>query len=610
MIDTVFFTALILVFLRMLTFFIIVPIFYPKGVPTAVKVMLPLVVSFILLPTIDYSNVANIANTYVFVGKCISEVITGLTLGFLTNLCFMAVRIGGNMMDIQAGFAMLSLFDPSSNSNVTLIEKILYMFSMMIFFVIDGHHILIKTLTSSFNIIHIGNFILNQESIMVIIKAFVKFFTLGVEIALPIVLILVITDLVLGLVARTVPQLNVMILGLPLKILIALGCLALSLPLILKLISSVFNMLPDAINGFYKAIPMIIIFASDDKTEEATPRKKQEAKKKGQVAKSKEIALGFTLLAVTLVLMIMGDYFIESLKQVIIQFLNGGINSSISYGSLKSLWVVGLINIGKIVLPVAIVVMIMGVAANFAQTGFIHTTEPLKPDLKKLNPISGLKKMFSVRSLGELLKDTLVISIVGYVGYSFVKDNFSKILNMSSLKIGAVPYAMKELIISIFFKITIVIIIIAIADYIFQRKQHNKDLKMSKQEVKEEFKQDEGDPEIKSKRKQKQRELASKRMMSQVPDATVVVTNPTHLSVALKYEKSKSEAPIVVAKGSGNVALKIKEIAKENNVPIFENKPLARLIYKEVEIDSEIPVDMYQAVAEILAMVYKLNERK
>jgi flagellar biosynthetic protein FliR/FlhB len=167
---------------------------------------------------------------------------------------------------------------------------------------------------------------------------------------------------------------------------------------------------------------------------------------------------------------------------------------------------------------------------------------------------------------------------------------------------------MGSLTVSIFFKITIIMVTIALIDYIYQRYQHNKDLKMTKQEIKEEFKQDEGDPQIKGKIKQKQREMAMRRMMQEVPKATVVVTNPTHISVALRYEEGQ-EAPKVVAKGADSIALKIKEMAKENDVPIIENKPLARMMYAQVEINEEIPVDMYKAVAEILALVYKLKKK-
>lgn len=212
--------------------------------------------------------------------------------------------------------------------------------------------------------------------------------------------------------------------------------------------------------------------------------------------------------------------------------------------------------------------------------------------------------------MADLSKNLIVVSIVSYIGYQYVVDNYKSILQLSNIYLPSLGTELKNILLGIFFKITIVLAIIAAIDYFMQRRFHNKDLKMTKQEVKEEYKQMEGDPQIKSKIKQKQREMATKRMMSSVADATVVITNPTHIAVALTYEEGGEGAPKLVAKGADNIAIKIKEIAKDNEVPIMENKPLARLIYKEVEIDQEIPQDMYQAVAEMLAMVYKLKKKK
>ncbi|EET88831.1 type III secretion exporter [Clostridium carboxidivorans P7] len=282
---------------------------------------------------------------------------------------------------------------------------------------------------------------------------------------------------------------------------------------------------------------------------------------------------------------------------------------SLSYDSVQKIAFIVVWRIGIIFLPVVLPIMFMGVLANFLQTGALITSEPLKPDFSKLNPINGFKRIFSMRTVMELFKDLAMVSIVGFVGYKFVKDNYEYILTLGSLNAQAVAAAVSKLTINIFFRITILMIIIALIDYVYQRFQFNKDLKMSKQEVKEEYKQDEGDPQIKSKIKQKQREMATRRMMQEVPKATVVVTNPTHIAVALKYQEGLN-APVVAAKGADRVALKIKEIAKENDVPIIENKPLARLMYSEVELDEEIPMDMYEAVAEILALVYKIKERK
>jgi flagellar biosynthesis protein FliR/FlhB len=610
LINTQYFTALILIILRISGFAILVPVFFPKGTPNTVKVAFALILGYILIPGITITGVSTISSTPMLILECINETVTGITLGYITNLCFTAARVAGNMMDLQIGFAMMSMFDPNSNSNTTMVEQLLYWLSMILFLMVDGHHMLITALIESFNSVSLGKFILMQDSIMLIIKAFTDFFSIGLKIAIPIVLIIILTDLTMGLVARAVPSLNVMILGLPVKILVGMASLVLSLGIIIKLIEGSFHEIPAIFKSLYKTVPLLIIFAADDKTEDATPHKMSEARKKGQVAKSKDVSLAFTLLTSTLVLTLMGEYAFNSFKANLINFIGNGLNTTLSYSNLQNITLTVIIRLTIVILPFVMPILIIGVLANFLQTGFIYTKEPLKPDLKKLNPISGFKRIFSIRTVVQLVKDLLIVIVVSYIGYTYIRDNYQAILNIGNLKFDALAAYFGKLTTGVFFKVTIVMIAIALADFLFQRFQFKKDMRMSKQEVKEEFKQEEGDPVVKNKRRQKQRELAMRRMMQQVPKATVVVTNPTHIAVALMYAEGKNGAPIVVAKGADYVAIKIKEKAKESNIPVIENKPLARLIYEQVEIDSEIPADMYQAVAEILALVFKIKKRK
>jgi flagellar biosynthesis protein FliR/FlhB len=608
-VNIAYFTAIILVFLRMLGFFIVVPIFFPKGFPNIAKVAFTLVIAYILIPGINYGGV-NITSNYSLIALAANEIVTGLTLGFITNLVFFSIRMAGQLIDMQIGFSMINMFDPATNSNSTLLEHVLYWCSLILFFTIDGHHMLIKALVESFNAINLGKFILGGESINLIINAFVQFFALGLKIAIPLVLIILITDIVLGLIGRTVPQLNLMILGMPIKILVGLTCFIAALPLLFKLMINGFGDIQQLVKGIFKVVPFIVVFASEDKTEEATSKKKSDARKKGQVARSKEVNLSFTLLATTLVLLTLGTYIGTSLKGTLNMFLTNYLIKDINYNDVKNLTLVVLWRIAIIVLPIVVPIMIFGIIGNFVQVGFMLVGEPIKPKLSKLNPLSGLKRMFSFRTFVETIKDLLIVGVLGYTGYSFVRDNYTTILQISNLRIGAIPAAFGKLVMSIFTKVTIIMVIIALADYIYQKLQYNKELKMTKQEIKEEYKQQEGDPQIKSKIRQRQREMASKRMMHAVPDATVVVTNPTHIACALRYEDGKDSAPILLAKGADNVAIKIKEVAKENNVPIIENKALARMIYAQVELDSEVPNDMYQAIAEILAIVYKMKKKK
>lgn len=605
--NTIYFTALILVSLRLVAFFIIVPVFFPEGTPNIVKISLSLMIAYIIMPGISTANIANVSTTMTFVIYAINEVIAGLTLGFFTNLCFMSVRFAGNIMDLQVGFSMMSMYDPSTSSNTTLIEHMIYWFSLVLFFIIDGHHMLIRALIDSFSNIQIGQFFLSNDNINVIISAFTSYFAVGIKIAIPIMIILLITDLAMGLVARTVPQLNIMILGLPIKILIGLLAFSLALPIFMNIIIANFQTIPNFIKSLYKVAPFLIVFASDDKTEDATPRKKFESRRKGQVAKSKDVALALTLLASTIVIIALGGYAVNEFKSTMIAFLNSYLNIPITYNSAQNIMIIAVWRIAIVLLPMILPIMIMGILANVLQTGFLISNEPIKMDFSKLNPINGFKRMFSVKTAVELVKDLALVTIVGLVGYNFVSSNFTIILSLWNLSPIGMLSAIGNLTASIFFRITLLMIVIGISDYIFQWFQYNKDLRMTKQEVKEEYKQDEGDPQIKSKIRQKQRDMAMRRMMQEIPKATVVVTNPTHISIAIKYVQGE-DAPTVTAKGADYVALKIKQVAKENHIPIIENKPLARLIFEKVDLDQQIPAEMYQAVAEILALVYKLKK--
>ena len=252
--------------------------------------------------------------------------------------------------------------------------------------------------------------------------------------------------------------------------------------------------------------------------------------------------------------------------------------------------------------------MVVGIVSNIGQSGFILTSEPLKPKMERINPAEGFKRFFNKRTLAQLLKSILKIALLSYVAISFLKGKIFDVMKTSDLNINGIFPFVKDLLDSQLVKFVAVMLIIGFADYIFQKRQYKKDMRMTKEEVKEEYKESEGDPLIKSRIRQRQKEMAMHRMMREVPKATVVVTNPTHFAVALKYDKDVNSAPKVVAKGADVVAQRIKEIARENNVPIVENKPLARQLFSKVELDEDVPIELYQAVAEIIAYVYSLKK--
>ncbi|ATD54649.1 fused FliR family export protein/FlhB family type III secretion system protein [Clostridium chauvoei] len=610
MIDAAYFLSLIFIFIRLTSFFAITKVFFPNGTPKTLKMFFSLIFSVALVGGVDRINVELINNNLILIFYIISEISTGVVLGIITNLAFEAVLMAGSLMDVQIGLSMVSVLDPNSKTSTTVIGNLLHFIAMMIFFVIDGHHMLIKSLVESFILVPLGKNILYTDTMMALIDIIAKYFAIGLKIAIPIVMIIIITDLCMGLISRAVPQINVMILGMPVKMLVGLIAVSISLTLVVKVFIGSISYIPEIFRKIMTIAPLLFVISADEKTEEATPKKKSDARKKGQIARSKDVGLALTMLATTLVIMGLSGYLANTLKANVIYFLSDASSMELTESSIKGLNLLVISKMAIAIMPIVIPIMIAGVVASLMQTGFLVTKDAIKPSFGKLNPINGFKNMFSKKALVDLVKNIIMVSIVAFLGYSYIKENFSSVLQLGNLYLPTLGIEVKKLVLGIFGKIAILLVALAAIDYFIQFRLHNKELRMSKQEIKEEYKQMEGDPQLKSKIKQKQREMSQKRMMQSVGDATVVITNPTHLAIAIKYEDGKTEAPKVTAKGADNIAIKIKELARENEVPIIENKPLARLIYSEVEIDQEIPQDMYQAVAEILAMVYKLNQKK
>lgn len=613
MMDIAYFLALFLIFLRITSYFIAVEVFFPTGVPQIFKGVFSLILSFGIVSSVDYSTLNSLNDNYFLVFYGISEIMTGLILGYITNLVFQAIKLAGAWMDIHAGFSMVNVLDPTSQTMSTLLGNLSYFVSLAFFFIIDGHHVIIKMLVESINVIPIGKTIVFQETLMGVMQTIFNYFTLGVKIAIPLVLIIVITDVCLGLISRTVPTIPIMIFGMPIKNLLGLVTYIILLPLMLKLVGTAIYNLPNIFWEIVKLIPaapLALVFSSDDKTEEATPKKKSDSRSKGQIARSKEVSVAITMLVCTMLVSGLWGMLTNGFKDVIIYFLKFPMLDNFNEATIFNIGVTTTLKVAQLLLPFALPIMVGGIIASLLQTGFLITKEPLKPSFGKLNPLSGMKNMISKRSLIDLSKNLVVITIISIIAYKYVASNYQNILGISNLYLPSLSEEVKKLVVGIFRQICIILVIIAAIDYFLQVRMHSKDLRMTKQEIKDEYKQSEGDPQLKGKIKQKQREMGMKRMMQSVADATVVITNPTHLAIAIKYEEGGNmEAPKVVAKGADYIALKIKGIAKEHEIPVIENKPLARLMYDKVEIDQDIPQELYQGVAEILAVVMKLKKK-
>lgn len=610
MINTAFFLTIMFIFVRLSAFFIVFDVIFPKGTPKAMKLFIPMVLAFTISGTVGNLDIALIDSNYSLITYFLFEVMTGSILGLVTNILFQVLKLAGSWIDLHIGFSMLSLADASASSTTTATGKLLQYFALALFFVTDSHHLLIKSLIESFSVVTIGSSIISPNSMWACMEIIIEYFFIGVKIALPIVLVIIMTDLCMGLISRVVPQINVMILGMPVKMVVGLLMLTVSIGLISKVFVSTLSYLPSIIRKILGAAPVALIFMSDDKTEEATPKKKSDARKKGQIAKSKDVGIALTTIATLLVILAFSEKIINKFKAMIIYYLSNLSSIELTEGTLKAITMNSFTNFASAILLVVLPIMIAGIVASLMQTGFLLIGEPLKPSLKKLNPLNGFKNMFSKKSAFDLVKNLIIVTIVVFIGYSYMKDNYNDILQISSLYIGSIGGEIKGVLVGLYIKIIILLIILAAVDYFIQFKFHNKDLRMTKQEIKDEYKQTEGDQQVKAKIKQKQRAMSRQRMMNAVGDATVVITNPTHIAVAIKYEEEENGAPKLVAKGADHLAVKIKEKAKENNIPIVENKPLARMIYKEVELEKEIPHQMYQAVAEILVAIYRMKDKK
>ncbi len=345
-----------------------------------------------------------------------------------------------------------------------------------------------------------------------------------------------------------------------------------------------------------------------EKTEEPTPKKIEDARKEGNVPKSQDASGVVTLFVAILAFLILFP-FIAKHMILLFQYYFSLMNSEIDKTSMIEIALVTIREFLFMVLPLAIAVAVAGVIAAFAQFGFLFTSKAVVPDFKKIDPVKGAKNLFSVKKMIEGTKVTLKSFTTLGIGFIFFFYSIKELPTVALFGLHDQLIWLKEKMIVTALVMLFVIFIFAIIDVIIVRKQYFNGLKMSKQEIKDEMKNMEGDPLIKSKIRHIQMEASRKRMMAEVPNADVVITNPTHYAVAIKYDAEKSHAPIVVAKGMNNIAQKIKKIARENHVHIVQNPPLARSLYNEIEIYKPISETLFAAVAEVLAYVYKMNKK-
>jgi flagellar biosynthetic protein FlhB len=358
-------------------------------------------------------------------------------------------------------------------------------------------------------------------------------------------------------------------------------------------------------------------FAKDgeggEKTEPATQKKLDDARKEGKVAKSKELTSAFMLIALFLIIKVFVSYIGETLVSVfgfvynrMADFANP---AEIGFTSHSVAVFINemLLQMLKSVWPFFLFGVLIALVIGIVQVGWKVSTKPLEPKLSKFNPISGFKRIFSKESLFNLVMAIIKVVLIGLVAFFSIRGKAEELFILYEISLNQAIALVGNIIINTGLRISVLYLVVGVIDFAYQKHKFSEDMKMTKQEVKDEYKNTEGDPQVKGQQRRKMQEASQRRMMQDVPKADVVITNPTHLAVALRYDANVGRAPVVVAKGEDYLAQKIKEVARENHVEIVENKPLARMLYHNVDIGAEIPPELYQAVAEVLAAVYRLK---
>jgi len=368
----------------------------------------------------------------------------------------------------------------------------------------------------------------------------------------------------------------------------------------------------------YESKPQLLSFSgrpfdlqmfAGEKTEPATEKRRQDAIDRGNVPKSQDLSSVLVLLVGFLMLRYYGDELFGRCGEYMRYTFSHAIFSGLTLPDTLLLLNQFLLVLLQTMAPFMFAIMISAIVSNLVQTGFLFRLGPLMPDIDRMNPISGIQNIFSWKLVAELVKSILKILIVAYIPYTTIRDQFPFLMRMIQVEPVPAIIIILKLIFAMAIKIILILMALAFADWAFQKWRHEENIRMSKEEVKEEYKQREGDPKVKQKIRERQRQAASRRMMDEVPKATVVVTNPTHIACALKYVQGEDDAPKVVAMGAGQIARRIKEIAVEHKIPVIENKPLARQMYKMLEIGDAIPPELYQAVVEVLMQVHRLKNQ-
>ena len=600
--------VLILIIIRVTSFISVSQVFFPKGTHNLFKIAFSIMFSFVLFPVVAQTISIEILNAVHYIVLVFSEFLIGILIGIFANLLFNMFSGIGSILDSQGGFSSSQILDPLLNENTSLIERFFYWISLTTFIIFNGHYYFVRAIIFSYEKINIGELKFLDGFVNSFVETILIIFKSAFMIIIPIVIILIFIDIILGIISRIIPKINMIVVSFPFKIIVTIALLIVSVKFIFGRFLSLYADFNELIFKLLSFAPILFV-CSDDKTEEPTPHKLKKTREGGNVAKSQFLVSAISFIGI-IVIILVGGLILNELKNIMIYFFRDGISYNYS--------VYDVINIcrfisGKVLILVVvpgIIFIVLAVISNIIQTGFLVTPKALKPNFKAFNVVNNVKNIFNIKALFELVRDLLVVIILCYISYDFIASNLQEFFRISNLRVNYSFSSMVPLLISIFSKIFMVIAIIGVIDFGIEKFRYKKKLKMTKQEVKEEFKQMEGDPEVKAQIKQKGKQIIMQNIRSNIKNSSVVITNPTHISVVLKYKQSEDSVPKLTAKGVDHMAFKIREIAQELDIPIIENKMLARFIYKNVELNQEIPQEIYKAVADILTYIYRFNNKR
>ena len=578
-------TNWMLVFLRVSAMLAVFPIFSARNFPVQLRTALGALIAVLVSPTLPPAPVGA-GDFWSLIGIMAMEVGVGLLLGFASRRVFFALDVAGSVMSTEIGLSLPAGINPMNDAQSVVPGLVLYYLAAMLWLSLDMHHWMLAGFQKSYTYLPIGGAHLSGLLVNDIISRTSETFLIAVELCAPVMAVSFVISLVFSVLGRAVPQMNVFAESFSLRILVGLSVFGLTMELMSQHIANYLWRLPEDMLHVAQLLgaaePRNAMSESSvgEKTEQASPKRLEEAFKKGQFAKSKEVQTVFVLVAAMIALMFSGGEIWQSMANTQAAMLSHLHDTPLTVSAMQGYAVNGVLLFGHCVWPVLAATILASLLAGGMQSRFRTASEALEINWERLDPVAGMKRVFSVKSVVPTLIGVAKLAVIIALSYGVIKSVLSDPIFHSSVSVARIAGFMAESSFRIVLRVAMALLVLAVVDYGYQVWNTNQDMMMTKQEVKDESKNTEGNPQVRAQQRRKQRANTKRKMLMEIPKADVVVVNPTHIAIALRYDRKTMKAPRIVAKGSRLNALRIREIAREHQVPIIENKPLARLMFK------------------------------